>query len=95
MAKGDIALKLPERFDFNHYQTFTDDYQKALGNGSVTRLVLDFSTVVYLDSSAIGMINMMYKKAKDANKTVCIRGAKGVAYDLLKLANIQKLIPME
>jgi anti-anti-sigma regulatory factor len=50
---------------------------------------------MYLDSSALGMMVLLQKKAKTANIAVAIRGAKSTAEDILKMANFHKLFSFE
>jgi HptB-dependent secretion and biofilm anti anti-sigma factor len=58
---------------------------------SCKEIVLDFSQVEYLDSSALGMMVLLQKKASGQNIKVKIKGARGATDDILKMANMQKL----
>ena len=95
MSTEKAVISIPEQFNFGYHSRFTSDYQPLLKDPSITVITLDFSRAVYLDSSAIGMINMLYRKAGAENKKLVIRGAKGTARDLIVLSNLQKLIPLE
>ncbi|PTY37482.1 SpoIIAA family protein [Saccharospirillum sp. MSK14-1] len=95
MSTENAVINIPEQFNFGYHSRFTSDYQPLLKDPSITVITLDFSRAVYLDSSAIGMINMLYRKASAENKKLVIRGAKGTAKDLIVLSNLQKLIPLE
>lgn len=95
MSNKDGVISIPEQFNFGYHSRFTSDYQQLLSDGNVSLITLDFSRAVYLDSSAIGMINMLYRKASAEQKKLVIRGAKGTARDLIILSNLQKLIPLE
>ncbi|MGJ8682688.1 STAS domain-containing protein [Paraglaciecola sp.] len=90
------VLSLPERFDFSYNKTFSQQYQ-AIFNApeGIVKIVLDFSRVLYLDSSALGMMVLLQKKAKTAKINVAIRGAKSTAEDILKVANFNKLYDFE
>lgn len=87
-------IRLPARFDFSFHGTFSERAEKALcsTDGSV---LLDFSDVTYLDSSALGMVIMLQKKCTNAGKKIKIVNAHGTAEDLLRLANIDKLVTIE
>jgi len=91
MSKVNV-LELPIRFDFQHHVTFTADYEKSLADKDVTNLQLDFSRVRYLDSSALGMMVLLAKKARasDAIVKLEVTGAHGAARDILEMANISK-----
>ncbi|MDO3388426.1 STAS domain-containing protein [Gilvimarinus sp. SDUM040013] len=87
-------IKLPARFDFGFHSTFSERSNKSLEKGDGT-IVLDFSEVTYLDSSALGMVIMLHKKCHNAGKKVKIINAHGTADDLLRLANIDKLVAID
>jgi len=96
MKEGSImsqtaTITLPNRFDYSSHRQFSQDQTTHLENADVNEIVLDFSRVEYLDSSALGMMVMMQKKATTANKQVCIKGARGSTEEILKMANMQKL----
>lgn len=95
MSTNDAVINIPEQFNFGYHSHFTSDYQPLLNDPSINVITLDFSRAVYIDSSAIGMINMLFRKASAENKKLVIRGAKGTAKDLIILSNLQKLIPLE
>ena len=58
------TIVLPERFDFSYHSTFSDVYPKVLGNGEQSAVMLDFSRVNYIDSSALGMMVLVNKRQK-------------------------------
>lgn len=90
------VMSLPERFDFSYNKVFSKEYQDILASpNGVTAVVLDFSRVVYLDSSALGMMVLLQKKAKNLNIKVVVRGAKNTAEEILKIANFHKLYTFE
>jgi anti-anti-sigma factor len=84
-------LTLPERFDFGYHNEFTEQYQTQLADKSLTKITLDFSRVSYLDSSALGMMVLLQKKAKGQNVPVKIKGAKDSAKEILHIANFDRL----
>ncbi|WP_416307336.1 STAS domain-containing protein [Neptunicella sp. SCSIO 80796] len=88
MSEARIAL--PEKFDFGYSKEFTKQYKDLLQQ-SVSHIVLDFSLVSYLDSSALGMMVLLHKQAKENNIKTSIKGAKGTAEDILRMANFQKM----
>lgn len=85
------SLQIPERFDFSYHKEFTTQYQAILDAGGVSGIALDFSKVSYLDSSALGMMVLFQKKAKTANISVRVRGAKDSAKEILQIANFDRL----
>jgi anti-anti-sigma factor len=85
------TLPLPERFDFGYHKEFTEQYQTRLADESVTGITLDFSRVGYLDSSALGMMVMLQKKATSQNVLVKIKGANSSTKEMLQIANLDRL----
>jgi len=89
------VVMLPERFDFDCHQDFTRQCEKFLETDEVKSVVLDFSQVKYIDSAALGLLVLLYRKVSPAGIALTIRGAKGTAMDILKIANIQKFYAFE
>ncbi|GAA0356416.1 STAS domain-containing protein [Bowmanella denitrificans] len=85
------VISLPERFDFSFHGPFTQGYQGVIDSKSAKHIVLDFSRVAYLDSSALGMMVLLQKRASAAGIKASIRGAKGTAQEILNMANMQKI----
>ena len=88
-------ITLPERFDFNNHQAFNAQCEAVLKDAAAKRVVLDFTRVNYIDSSALGMLVLLHRKASPAGKTLAIRGARGTAKEVLDIANMQKLYESE
>mgnify|MGYP003657963973 CR=1 FL=1 len=84
------SISIPERFDFSQHKIFT---------GQAARLIqdeqIDFSRTSYLDSSALGMLVLMNKKAKAKSIHTVIRGAKDNAKDILQMANFDQLFEIQ
>ncbi len=84
------TIVLPERFDFSYHATFSEAYPKVLDSGNED-LILDFSKVSYIDSSALGMMVLVNKKAKAKGRSVIIQNATGAALEVLTIANFQQM----
>lgn len=89
------VVRLPEKFNFSHHKKFNDDIEPALHEQAIEEIHLDFSTVGYLDSAALGMIVYLHKKATAARKKVRIIHASGTAAEILQVANIEKLVEIQ
>jgi anti-anti-sigma factor len=89
------TIVLPTKFDFSYHKNFTDQYGKALELESTQPLTLDFSTVEYVDSAALGMMVLLRKKAEAAGREVQIINAHGAALDVLNIANFQNLFTIK
>lgn len=84
-------IKLPTRFDYSYHRQFGELYQPLVDNSGCKEIVLDFTQVEYLDSSALGMMVLLQKKFSGDNKKVKIKGARGATDEILKMANMQKI----
>ncbi|MDN4502783.1 STAS domain-containing protein [Alteromonadaceae bacterium BrNp21-10] len=90
------TISLPERFDFSYNRTFSQQYQSIFEEAeAVGKIVLDFSRVRYLDSSALGMMVLLQKRAKELHIVVAVKSAQSTAAEILKMANFQKLYEFE
>jgi anti-anti-sigma factor len=85
------VIRIPERFDFGYHKEFTEQYQRLLAENNVTEIELEFSRVGYLDSSALGMMVLLQKKAKSQNVSISIRGRKESTKEILQIANFDQL----
>jgi anti-anti-sigma factor len=88
-------VRLPEKFDFSYHKKFNEEMDTALKNPEVSNIDLDFSTVSYLDSAALGMIVYLHKKASAVNKSIAIINASGTAAEILKVANIERIVTVK
>ena len=85
------SIVLPERFDFSYHTTFTEHYTKILAESSGGEITVDFAKVSYLDSSALGMLVLLNKRAAAKNRKVVISNARGTAMEVLRIANFEKV----
>lgn len=88
------VIRLPNRFDFSQHKMFSQQTEQALAMPALQQLQIDFSQVQYLDSSALGMLVLLAKKAQNKSVKVSITGAQGTAQEILLMANIQKIYAM-
>lgn len=85
------TINLPSRFDYSYHKVFSESYNALLAEDAVRQIIIDFSRVEYIDSSGLGMLVMLQKKAAAKSKQVKIKGAKGSTGEILTIANMQKL----
>jgi anti-anti-sigma factor len=91
----EMYIRLPEQFDYTHSRDLLSVYPQVFAEAKGKRVILDFSKVAYLDSSALGMLVLLQKKAVEQGIAIAIRGARQEAADILQMANIQKIIDIE
>jgi len=85
------TLLLPNKFDYSYHRKFDEGYTQLLQNAVCKEIILDFSSVEYLDSAAIGMIVLLRKKCSNQQKVVKLKGAYGTAAEILDMAHMEKL----
>ena len=94
-TSGDQAnITLAGRFQFNTHREFRDAYEPFVGHPAVSRIVLDFAGVEYLDSAALGMLLLLREKLLDARKSIEITGSQGLVRQVLDIANFSRLFPI-
>lgn len=91
---GKAVIKLSGRFDFNTHREFRNAYEPLIGDAETRAVVVDFSAVDYLDSSALGMLLMLRDKLGGAGKEVALTGVRGNVKQVLDIANFGKLFPI-
>ncbi len=91
---GKAVVKLAGRFDFNTHREFRSAYEPLVADAGVRAVVVDFSGVDYLDSSALGMLLMLRDKLGSAGKEVALTGVRGNVKQVLDIANFGKLFPI-
>jgi len=85
------TLRLPTRFDYSYHRQFGEMYAPLVESAICKEIILDFTQVEYLDSSALGMMVLLQKNFSSQSKHIKIKGAHGVTNDILKMANMQKI----
>jgi anti-anti-sigma factor len=91
---GKTVINLSGRFDFNTHREFRSAYEPLVGDVDTLAVVVDFTGVDYLDSSALGMLLMLRDKLGGAGKEVALTGVRGNVKQVLDIANFGKLFPI-
>ncbi len=85
------TLSLSGRFDFHSHRDFRTAYEKVLEEAQARESEVNFASVDYLDSSALGMLLLLKEKADAAGKSVTLSAPKGAVKQVLDIANFNKL----
>jgi anti-anti-sigma factor len=85
------TLRLPSRFDYSYHRQFGEMYTPLIESPVCKEIILDFTQVEYLDSSALGMMVLLQKKFSTGGRKVRVKGARGATEEILKMANMQKI----
>ncbi len=86
-----ITLRPASRFDFNSFRDFRSGYERALEVEGTRLLIVDMQDVQYIDSAALGILLLMRDRANSANCAVELHNLRGVAKEVLEIANFQKI----
>jgi anti-anti-sigma factor len=84
-------LFLEGRFDFHSHRDFRAASEAVLQDNKTREIIVDFSKVDYLDSSALGMLLLLRERAETAGKLVVLAALQGTAKQVLEVANFGRL----
>ena len=90
-TNGKARITLHGRFDFNAHRDFKSSYDPVLSAADVNAIEIDLGQVVYLDSSALGMLLLLKEKAEHVNKSVTLTNCHGTVQQVLEIANFGRL----
>ena len=89
---GSIAtLFMKGRFDFSAHRSFKDAYDSLLQQKNITGVEINLAEVVYMDSSALGMLLLLHERAQADGKEVVLSRANPTVMQILDIANFGKL----
>ena len=91
---GSLFVKITGDCDMYSAQEFFIGVTEKM-NTSFAFVSLDFSEVIYLDSSGVGAIIKIIKHSKDKKITLKFRGLTGMPRRVLRMSNILTLISEE
>lgn len=91
---GDHLITLSGRFDLKTFRQFRQSYEPVLDDDTVRRVVLDFGAVDYIDSSALGMLQLLRENAQRRGKAVVIANCHGTVRDVLVTVNFHRLFDL-
>ncbi len=91
IVNGRAVLGLEGRFDFSANSEFRRCCDEALQAIQVRELEIDLGQVLYLDSSALGMLLMLRERAEGVRKHVMLSNCRGAVKQVLDIANFAKL----
>ncbi len=86
-----LVIHLPEELDHHSCQTLPQDTEQCLERYRVTRIVLDFSGVSFMDSTGIGLLLGRYKRMRELGGDVALYGAGRRIRKLIRMSGMEKL----
>ena len=85
-----VTLRISGRFDFR----LIKDFQQLLSKEP--RLwVVDFTSVEYVDSSALGMLLLLRERVHGDMQRVHLRGLQGQPRDVLHMAKFDRMFKLD
>jgi len=91
-ATGSVAvITMNGRFDFSAHRAFKDAYDPLLQQPGIATLEINLAGVVYMDSSALGMLLLLHERAQAGGKEVVLCRASSNVMQILDIANFGKL----
>ncbi len=85
------TIRLSGRFDFNDHRLFKSTYTQILQQDRISVLEVDLGEVIYIDSSALGMLLLLREHAQTAGKSVDLIRPNKTVQQILDIANFGKL----
>ena len=87
---NEAVIHLAGQFDMTTHAAFNRAYAPLLDKGSVRSLFLNFSAVEYIDSTALGMLLLLKRKAEKTNTSISLSGCQNHVKQVLSIANFHK-----
>ena len=85
------TLRLKGRLPFDSHRAFRSAYEPYLEEPAARVVVVDFSGVDYLDSSALGMLLLLREKLAAVRKEAELTGVTGAVKQVFDIANFARL----
>jgi anti-anti-sigma factor len=90
-TNGLARIELRGRFDFSSHRLFRSACDTAFEDREVNEVEIDFASVDYLDSSALGMLLLARERATASGRQVHLANCRGTVGEVLHIANFGKL----
>ncbi len=90
-----VTAMLGGELDHHSARLMREAIDGAVELNMPTLLIIDFSSVNFMDSSGIGLIMGRYRNLQKTGAELHITGASPQVYKMLRLAGIEKLAKVE
>ncbi|MFA6121983.1 MAG: STAS domain-containing protein [Sideroxydans sp.] len=88
------TLALDGRFDFHSQREFRTAYLPLLDDAAVKTIQIELGRVIYIDSSALGLLMLIRERAEASGKTITLCNPTETVRKIFKIANFDKLFKM-
>lgn len=89
-----LVLHLPSEIDHHSSKEIRERTEDYLREGKIRQVVFDFSGTSFMDSSGVGALLGRYKRMRERGGSVMIYGADTQIRRILRIAGVDKLIPL-
>lgn len=66
-----------------------------IGNDTAKHVILDFSSVSFMDSSGVGLVMGRYRLASQKGKTIELVGLSSRNYKIMRMSGVEKLMSVK
>ena len=93
-GEGSLTARISGEIDHHSARWLRMDIDTALNDNHPNHLILDFSSVTFMDSSGVGLVMGRYKNMKAMGGTVDLAGMPPYIEKVMTLAGMDKLVKM-
>lgn len=93
MTDGTLTVKLFGELDESCAADVRRDIDALITKGGIKRVVFDFGSLTFMDSTGIGMLIGRYKLLHKAGIPLCIRSPQNAVDKILHLSGIYEIMP--
>ncbi len=86
-----VLVRLTGRFDFSTRDKFIAHIKETISHAEVPEIRVDLASVVYIDSSALGMLLMARDLAKQHEKEISLVSPQPLVRQTLETAQFSRL----
>lgn len=90
-----VRVNLNGRFDLKSNLTFRNATRPLLGESDIDAIVIGFTNVSFVDSSALGLLLLLREQATNARKTVILSNCGQELTRLLSISQFHTIFPIE
>ena len=87
-----LIIHLPSELDENTCPQITSELKARMTHRHPTTLIFDFTTTIFMDSAAIGMLLARYKELSLTGTTIYLTGERERIQKILRMSGIYTII---
>lgn len=87
-----LIVHMKGELDHHSSEEVRNIIDDRLDRESIIKLIMDFSEVIFMDSSGIGVVIGRYKKLSSKNGSICITNVRDTVKRVFELSGMFKII---